>query len=132
MPTTTLMPQSLSTPTSPYHKVTVLTGEESFYSARKSWAIDQETGHPIITGDYNLGKFFCWRTECLTPGAELMSLYDLINRLSDESRSFIIYGTPEPWLPSDEKAQRKREFFHEPPAVQRLLVDVDGWQTDIK
>ena len=132
MPTTTLMPQSLSTPTSPYHKVTVLTGEESFYSARKSWAIDQETGHPIITGDYNLGKFFCWRTECLTPGAELMSLYDLINRLSDESRSFIIYGTPEPWLPPAEKAQRKREFFHEPPAVQRLLVDVDGWQTDVK
>lgn len=121
-------------PAMPKITVTILTGVSHYDAARKSFRWGDNDA-PELASDYKMGRYFCWRVETLTPGSELFSLQEIINRYADQPRSFRIAGSPAGFLTErhrDEVVHRTGEFFEDPPqGTHIILLDIDGWKTSI-
>ena len=114
----------------PAHQITYLRGEENFYTAAKTFK-QVDDGFQKIS-DYRLGKYFCHSSEMLIPGMELKSLHEILLRVGEETGTLRIYGKIRDFARGD-KCERNGEFLEECPGGDRLLVvDVDGWDTDIQ
>jgi hypothetical protein len=112
------------------HLVTLLTGEEKYYSARKTFRPGPPGGPPTLVDDYLMGRVFCWHQERLSPGAELMSWAELLRRLADQPRTLHVHASVRPWVPPGEKIERNDDFMEEPAAGVHLVhLDVDGWES---